>query len=306
MTELRDLVLEAARLGHPGEGRTAARLAWLMEVSRRNTISVGRLAEAHVDAVSILHEAGRRPVDGCLYGVWASSSQAEPAITDGRLRGTKRFCSGVGVVDRALVTVGTATHDVLVDVDVSTLVHDPTTWNSAALVDTATGDAVLADVAIEADDIVATASWYLERSGFWHGACGPAACWAGGALGLVDAAIRFVDDDPHQLAHVGALVAARWTLGALLEQAGEDIDRDPLDRDAAELRARSLRHTVERTCTDIADRFARAFGPRPFVVDRALAQRQADLHLYLRQHHAERELGAIAELARRATDAGGA
>ena len=55
---------------------------------------------------------------------------------------------------------------------------------------------------------------------------------------------------------------------------------------------------VERTCTDVADRFSRAFGPRPFVSDRAMAQRFADLHLYMRQHHGERELGAIADLAR--------
>ena len=33
-----------------------------------------------------------------------------------------------------------------------------------------------------------TPGWYVERNGFWHGAVGPAACWAGRAAGLVDAA----------------------------------------------------------------------------------------------------------------------
>ena len=298
VTNLRGVVLDGVQPADPGAGRTPERLAWLMDVSRRHDVSLGRLAEAHVDAVSILHDAGREPAAGCVYGVWASSSAAEPTIVDGRLVGTKRFCSGVGVVDRALVTVRSGSDDVLLDVDTSTLVWDVTTWQSPALAGTATGDAVFDGAPVDEADIVGSARWYLERPGFWHGACGPAACWAGGAIGLVDVAVRLVDDDPHRSAHTGALVAARWSLTALLEQAGQEIDRDPGDRDAAELRARSLRHVVERTCSDVADRFSRAFGPRPFVSEAAVAQRFADLHLYLRQHHAERELGAIVDLAR--------
>ena len=305
MSEARErlgaLALEAAVLADPGTGQTAERLAWLMTAARHNDISTARLAEAHIDAVSILHEAHREPVAGSLYGVWASSSPNDPTMADGRLTGTKRFCSGLGVVDRALVTVHSGDEDLLVDVDVSTLTFDPSTWNSDALGDTATGDAVF-DQDIDATDTVDTAAWYLDRSGFWHGACGPAACWAGGAIGLVDAAVHLLDDDPHRSAHVGALVAAQWALTALLEQAGDEIDRDPLDRLDAELRARSLRHFVERTCTDVADRFSRAFGPRPFVSNGAIAQRFADLHLYMRQHHAERELGAIADIGRRVAD----
>jgi hypothetical protein len=297
MTGLRELVLEHG-LADPGAGRTAERLAWLMNATRQNDISTGRLAEAHVDAVSILHEADREPVPDCVYGVWASSSHDEPTLVDGSLNGTKRFCSGVGVVDRALVTVRTPEADVLVDVDVSTLTFDVSTWTSTALVDTATGDATFGDQPVADSDVVGTASWYLERAGFWHGACGPAACWAGGAIGMVDASVRFLDDDPHRSAHIGALIAAQWSLTALLDQAGDEIDRDPHDRRDAELRARSLRHVVERTCTDVADRFSRAFGPRPFVSDGEVAQRFTDLHLYMRQHHGERELGAIADLAR--------
>ncbi len=296
MTTLRELVC-ASQLADPGQGQTAERFAWLMNATRLHDISTGRLAEAHVDAVSILHEAGREPVPGSIYGVWASSSPAEPLLVDGRLNGTKRFCSGIGIVDRALVTVRTSSADVLADVDVSALTHEAATWASSALVDTATGDAVFDDHPVESEAVIGTADWYLERPGFWHGACGPAACWAGGAIGIVDAAVRLVDADPHRSAHVGALVASQWALTALLDQAGDEIDRSPSDRTDAELRARSLRHVVERTCADVADRFSRAFGPRPFVSDPLVAQRFADLHLYVRQHHAERELGALSRLA---------
>jgi alkylation response protein AidB-like acyl-CoA dehydrogenase len=233
--------------------------------------------------------------------VWASSGN-EPTIIDRRLTGTKRFCSGVGVVDRALVTVQaprsrvSSSGALLVDVDVRGLRYDPTSWSSPALADTATGDATF-DQPIADADVVDTARWYLDRPGFWHGACGPAACWAGGAIGLIDAALRLVDTDPHRVAHTGAMVAARWSLEAIVHRAGEEIDLDPADRRSAEIRARSLRHVVERTSSDVADRFSRAFGPRPFVSNAAIAQRFADLHLYMRQHHAERELGELTDLA---------
>lgn len=46
----------------------------------------------------------------------------------------------------------------------------------------------------------------------------------------------------------------------------------------------------------MADRFSQAFGPRPFVTDTGVAQRIADLHLYLRQHHAEHDLALLASL----------
>ncbi len=70
----------------------------------------------------------------------------------------------------------------------------------------------------------------------------------------------------------------------------------PCDPLAARRRALSLRHLVEAACTDVLGRFSRSLGPRPFTTDAGIAQRTADLHLYLRQHHAERDLHALAAL----------
>ena len=50
VTNLRGIVLDGVQLADPGAGRTPERLAWLMDVSRRHDVSLGRLAEAHVDA----------------------------------------------------------------------------------------------------------------------------------------------------------------------------------------------------------------------------------------------------------------
>ena len=47
--------------------------------------------------------------------------------------------------------------------------------------------------------------WYLERPGFWFGAAGVAACWYGGARGLVEEVIRSIGPNPSEpiLAELG-------------------------------------------------------------------------------------------------------
>ncbi|WP_420452167.1 hypothetical protein [Ilumatobacter sp.] len=287
----------------PADGEGAERLLRLCDIARNQPVGVARLAEAHTDAVAILTEAGRTAPPDVAYGVWASEQPGEAVVLDRAtwtVSGRKPFGTGVGIVDRALITVvdsdGTR---LLLDVDVtpsSTVVGETVGWATSALSDTATAAIVLDEHPVGPDDVVGGPDWYLTRPGFWHGACGPAACWAGSAIALADTASRLVDDDPHRRAQHGALVAARWSLLALLVGAGSQMDDAHDDAAEAEFVARSLRQVVERTCTDVLDRFGRAFGPRPFTSDVDTAQRAHDLHLYLRQHHGERELGSLSTL----------
>jgi hypothetical protein len=53
------------------------------------------------------------------------------------------------------------------------------------------------------------------------------------------------------------------------------------------------RHLIERMCTDVLDRFGRATGPHLLAFDARMAQRHAELYLYIRQCHGERDLAAI-------------
>lgn len=290
-------------LAVPAAGATPSRLQALHELASVESLSVARLAEAHTDAVAILHEAGGRAEPGKLYGVWASqdpTSGVDLDQTSGRLTGTMGFASGLGIVDRALVTARTDSGSVLVDVSVS-LDHSniqatTSAWGSPALVDTATGPVTFHGLTVDEDDVIGERGWYLSRAGFWQGACAPAACWAGGAQGLIDAAGQYVGDDPHRQAHHGALVGHAWTLRSVLDAAGRQIDEAPGDRVVAERVARCLRFAVSTVCRDVMDRFGRAFGPRPYVSDASIAQRSIDLDLYLKQHHAERELPQLSML----------
>ncbi len=300
---VRSLMERASGLPRPGVGSTGARHLHLAEIARHRPVAVARLYEAHTDALAILAEADLPVPDDMIYGVWASEGGPAPLRFDTSskvLEGVKPFCSGVGIVDRALVSaqVDDGDRSVLLDVCVrpaATISTAGRAWATHALADTATTSVEFRQHRVVG--VVGEPGWYLARPGFWHGACGPAAIWAGGATGLIDEANRRIDGDPHRLAHLGAMTAAAWTLRALLAQAGDEIDQDPTDVEAAELRARSLRWTVERSVHDVIDRFGRAFGPRPEVESSGVANRIHDLALYVRQHHAERELAVLARLA---------
>lgn len=323
-----------------GGGATAERWQALAELARQN-VSEARIAEAHVDAVQILTEDGRSPRAGSLYGVWASDHPrwrvTASARADGSLMldGSKAFCTGTGIVDRALVTLtvadrrddgsarapGDRTDDgpdagrhLLVDLPLDAVGSDridTSGWVNPALADTATAVVDLTGLVVAGADAVGGHRWYLDRPGFWDGAVGPAACWAGAALGLIDHALAHPPDDPHGRAHLGALWALGWSLTAALDRAGHETDADSArseavdhtadgsDRvlaDPARARALTVRHLIDVGCAEIQDRFARALGPRPLVADAEVIHRDHALSLYRRQCHAERDLEALGHL----------
>lgn len=285
----------------PGAGGTAARHRALLDFAVGD-LSLARVVEAHCDAVAILAEAGLVAAPGQLYGVWASESPTAPLTLEhgdarrgAHLHGVKRYASGATFLDAALVTARAGDDALLVEVPLRGpgIGVDGASWKSPAFADT--GTATVTFDATPTRRVVGPPGFYLTRPGFWHGAMGPAACWAGGAIGLVHAAHALRREDPHSRAQLGALAASEWGLRALLDQVGAEIDGDPLDHARVGMRrALSLRHLVERLCTDILDRFGRATGPQLLAFDEACVKRHAELALYIRQCHGERDLEALA------------
>lgn len=292
---------EQLALPLPGSGKTPERFAALYEFGRLD-LSLARLIEAHTDALAIFGEAQRTARAGLLYGVWASDGPSSMLTLsrnpDGtlRLNGIKRYCTGAPFLDAALVTAHRGQELLMIDVSLNAngLMVDASEWASPAFSETVTATVSFDNVSVREQDVVGGPGWYLTRPGFWHGALGPAACWAGGAAGLVDAARKLNRSDPHARAQLGALEAADWGLRALLTCAGQEIDADPQDlTQEARRRALMARHLIERMCTDVLDRFGRATGPQLLAFDARVAQRYAELTLYIRQCHAERDLAAI-------------
>jgi alkylation response protein AidB-like acyl-CoA dehydrogenase len=290
-----------SQLPLPGAGRTPERHR-LLALCGATDLSFARLAEAHADAMAILAECEHLPRSGALYGVWASDappSRVTCERLDGggwRIEGIKQFCSGATFVDAALVTAHHGDDILLFDMPIkNSRVHlEPSVWASPAFGDTATTAVSFGGLSVPDHDRLGEAGWYLDRPGFWHGAVGPAACWAGGAQFLIDAASSSNRRDPHARAHIGALEASSWGLRAVLEQAGREIDADPQDTaGTARVRALKVRHLIERTCAEVLDRFARATGPHLLAYDAQVVRQHQALALYIRQCHGERDLAGI-------------
>ncbi|HEY3833339.1 MAG TPA: hypothetical protein VGO03_13665 [Acidimicrobiia bacterium] len=290
-----ELVLPA--IGH---GETRERWRRLAAIARAD-VATARLAEAHIDATQILHEAGCVPTRGRVLGVWASESARETLrfeVRDGTVTfyGSKGFCTGAGIVDDALVTASCGASPVLFLVPGEALNAsriDLSAWRGFAMRDTNTALVDFDGLTISARAQVGDAGWYLDRPGFWHGAIGPAACWAGAAQGLIDHALGASRTDAHDLAHLGAMAAIGWSFEAILDAAGAEADRHPDDARLARTRALAVRHLVDAGCGEVQDRFGRALGPRPLAFDADVIERFDALTLYRRQCHAERDLAEL-------------
>lgn len=287
----------------PGSGNTADRFRALWGGCRED-VSRGRLAEAHHDADAIFAEigGGRRVRDGEFWGVWAAEPphpvvEASRAGDGWALDGVKPWCSGAGVCTHALVTARVDGSPRLFEVDLRHpgVSASADSWVNPGMADTATGEVSFASVPAET---VGAPRDYLDRPGFWHGGVGVAACWLGGAAGLVEVARKAASrpDRPHALAHLGAIDAALANARWMLDGAAAEIDADPDDAAAARIRALRVRSFADRLCGRILDHVGRAVGAGPLAHDADVARRMADVAVYTRQSHAERDEAWLGEL----------
>lgn len=306
------LVLQWLRAGRlqlplPGSGETSQRWRRLTQLTEIDVVA-GRLAEAHTDAVAILVELGSPlPSAGELWGVWAA--EAGDAVLTARgagdgviLDGTKAWCSGAGLCTDALVTARLADgRRGLFAVDLRNAAVSPLehTWRNVGMAESDTRTVQFSGAPAVP---VGGPGDYLNRPGFWFGAIGVAACWLGGARAvaapLYQRAARRSSPDEHLLAHLGAVDAAITAAGAALAAAADHVDTDPGDRSGrAELTARRARAIVESAVDAALTRTDRALGPGPLCLDERHARAVADLSVYVRQSHAERDLAVLGSLA---------
>jgi hypothetical protein len=142
---------------------------------------------------------------------------------------------------------------------------------------------------------------YLQRPGFWHGGIGIAACWYGAACSMAERLREHCAhrEEPHALAHLGAVDSALQGAAAVLRASAVAIDDAPLDD--AELLARRTRAVVENAAEQVIHHVGRALGAGPYCKDRQFAQLSADLPVFLRQSHAERDLAGLGQIIREGT-----
>ena len=300
----------AAELGAavplPGSGRTA--VAWqLLTTLAAADLTVARVVEPHLDALAILDQAGlaRCTAKGGTWGVFAAEGpgvalQASPG-PDGTwaLTGTKPWCSLADHLDSAIVTahVGDGLRRAFaVDLRADGVTPEPAdTWVSRGLPGV-TSCSVNFDAARGTP--VGDTDWYLTRDGFAWGGIGVAACWFGGALGIARtllAASQRRTPDQIALLHLGRVDAALHETRTLLASAADAVDSGRASGQDGALLAARVRATAFRCAELVLDAAAHGLGPAPLAFDEHHAARVADLHLYLRQHHAERDDAALGQ-----------
>jgi alkylation response protein AidB-like acyl-CoA dehydrogenase len=296
--------VEAGRLDLPlpGSGSTRERWAAFAALAEED-LSLVRLCEGHADAIAILAElGGPRPHPGSRWAVWAANPPG-PSLSASRghggwmLHGTKQYCSGARACTDALVTAAADDGMRLFAVSVADL--DPRTgsWPATGM---AGSDTLDVDFTGVTGLPVGRPGGYVSRPGFSHGGVGVAACWYGGARAVgrvLLAAAAKRDVGPHALAHLGAVDIALGSARAALDQAADEIDADPLDEQGdGAARALRVRALTESVATDVMARAGRALGAGPLSHDEAHSRLVADLTVYLRQHHAERDLEWLGSL----------
>ncbi len=290
----------------PGAGRTLERWDLLAHLAAAD-LTTARVVEAHLDAVAILAEAGHdlgdapRPAPGSTWGVFAAEGpgtrlEARRGRDGGwRLVGEKPWCSLAGRLTHALVTAHDGDERRLMAVALGSpgvQVHDGA-WHARGLVDVPSGP-------VDFDDVpavpVGDPGWYLRRAGFAHGGIGVAAAWFGGTVGLARSLWRTAgrrEPDQVALVHLGEADLDLHAAGTVLRAAAADVDAGRAEGDAGAVLALRARSVVVRAAEAVLQRVGHALGPAPLALDDEHARRVADLTVYVRQHHAERDSAAL-------------
>lgn len=256
-------------------------------------LGVARAIEPHLDADAIFAQAGFQLPVG-RWGVFAAEGGDDPLVATEAsggwtLTGTKPWCSLADRLDGALVTASGRLFAVaLKRPGVEVL---PGAWLARGLSEIPSGP-------VRFDSVPATPvgepGWYLTRPGFAWGGIGVAACWHGGAVGIARTvhAAAAAKPNPFLLEHLGSIDELLQSSRRALAEAADLIDTgDPEPK----VLAKRVRATVARACEEILARSGHALGPAPLALDRAHAKRVADLGLYVRQHHAEKDLASLGE-----------
>jgi alkylation response protein AidB-like acyl-CoA dehydrogenase len=294
------------QLESPGGGRTLRRWAALAAVAEHD-LSLAKLYEGHTDALAILRELGElRAAGGAsqMWAVWAAEAPRGRTLIrteeDGgiRLEGSKCWCSGAADVTHGLLTAwhedGRGPQLVSVTMAQPGIAVSSDAWHAVGMAGSASLNVSFHGAHAR---LVGSEGQYLVRAGFWHGGAGVAACWYGGAKALGEslrqAVMRSGAASAHafRLAALGKVELALAQTAALLREAAAWIDANPRqDASAVALRARLA---AEQCAATVQDECGRALGAAAYCLDADFARRAADLPVFIRQSHGERDFAAL-------------
>ena len=275
-------------LGGLGLGTEPDAALDIMEVLRligRGNLSVGRLYEAHVNALRLVMRDGtpaqrRRSAaaarEGALFGLWVTDAPDAPVVLreDSVLHGAKSPCSGAGHIRHALVTArlaSGATHMLAVELPPGRPT-DNATWPMQGMRAACNGRVSLDGIAASRDAVIGEAGAYLRQPEFSAGAWRGMAVAFGGMEALVGTmremlVARGRAEDPHQRVRIGEALIALETARMWVHRAALLAESGTGDPDDVANGVNLARIAVETAGLDImrrqAPRPAAGASPRP-------------------------------------------
>lgn len=303
---LRDLGVLVApvprRLGGSGAGTEpegTELLIGLLRTLGEGNLAVGRLVEAHVNALQLIVTYGdagqveRVAEDarqGLLHGLWVTDPLGQALVVEGdRLRGDKGPCSGGGHVTRALVTVQTTTGTRMALIDVGpTATVKPMRGILHGMRASANAVISFEDVVLGPAAFVGQPGDYLREPYLSTGAWRTTAVTLGGLDALVAATRAQLtrkghQDAPLQQERFGRMLIAQetarlWTIEAARRT--ETHQGTVADRVAY---VNLARIAVETACLDAMRLAQRSLGLGSFLRPNRVERLLRDLAVYLRQ-----------------------
>ncbi|UPG72043.1 acyl-CoA/acyl-ACP dehydrogenase [Roseomonas gilardii subsp. gilardii] len=283
----------------------------------RASLPLGRLFEGHVNALRLVaahgtpDQAEAAAADaraGCLFGVWAAERPERGLVLEEgmrRLRGGKIWCSGAGLVERALAPAQApdGVRMLLLPLPKGTGRADLSVWTASGMRASGTGNVDFGGMEVGPGALIGPPGTYFAQPGFSGGAWRFLAVHLGGIEAVVEALRRHLDatgrgGDPHQQARLGQAVteaeAARlWVREAAWmaeepEAGGTDPARVVAYVDLA-------RGAVERAGLAVMELAQRSIGLGAFLRPAAIERIARDLATYLRQPGPDRALTSAAQ-----------
>ncbi|WP_209428315.1 acyl-CoA dehydrogenase family protein [Pararhodobacter sp. SW119] len=277
----------------PG-GDTLAACDTLRALGRAN-LSVGRLVEGHVNAIRLIRLYGEPAQQGSeddavLHGVWGAD--ADPPVRIAKrsgnevwLSGRKKFCSGLGVVGRAVVTAATdddgAPQMLLIDATDPRRAA-PGDWQVSGMRATASGSYDLSD---HHAVMLGQPGDLLREPHFEGGIWRYLALHTGGLEALAEGVRRMLGEraaHPLHAARLVDLVIAAEAARLWLEAAALAIEAPRAGAQAVS-RVLMARQAIDAACQQAIALSERSVGAAAFAEGNPIDRVRRDLAFFLRQ-----------------------
>jgi alkylation response protein AidB-like acyl-CoA dehydrogenase len=297
----------AGGLGWGSEAGGGPALLRLLRAIGAGNLAVGRLYEAHINALALIAAYGAPDLvaraaqdasQGHLFGLWVTDGAAPLLFADGVLQGGKAVCSAAGHITRALVTASRPDGGAQL-----CIVALPAGERAAAATITLTGMRAAVTGSMDLSGLraeaVGAAGDYLREPLFSAGAWRTSAVTLGGLDALVacvggELLARGRDANPHQRARFGQLLIARETAALWMARAAviAEARTEPAPTIAGYVNLARL--AVEQAVFEALTLTQRSLGLSAFMVGRPVERIMRDLATYLRQPAADEALAEAA------------